>query len=310
MPVPLLDYFAHCFREIFRQRCFEIHPAFLAWVVEAKFPSMQHLPRELSGTFSAIKRVTEDRISKVLQMDANLVSSAAVQPAFKQARRSARAHDFEIGSRDPSAFARNRHLLAMNAMTHNRRDDASGSTPRFPGNKRQVDLVDRARRELPRKISVRKIVLRHYQTTARSFIQAMNNARPFLSADPGKILAMRKQSVNQRAAFAAGTRMNGNSRGFVYHDEIVIFKQNGDRDLFRDEIDRFHRRLDHGNKVACSNQVTRTGTSSVHCYMTLPNKRLNSRPGKFRRHFSQKTIQSRAGIHWRDIEFAAVSLSH
>ena len=279
-------------------------------MVEAKFPRVQHLPRELSSMSSAINRVTQDRISKMLEMNANLMSSTTVQPALKQGCLSSRAHDFEIGSRHAPAFARNRHLLAMNAMTPNRRDDASGSAPQFPGNKRQVDLVNRARRELPRKVDVRKIILRHHQTTARFFIQSMNNARSLLPADTRKIFAMRQQSVNQRATFAAGTRVNRNPRRFVYHDQMVVFEQDGERDLLRGEIDRFHWRLDQGNAVACSNHVARTRSSSIYCYVTLANKRLNSRPGEFGRRFSEKTIQPRAGIHWRDIEFAAVLLCH
>ena len=207
----------------------------------------------------------------MLEMNANLMSSTTVQPALKQGCLSSRAHDFEIGSRHAPAFTRNRHLLAMNPMTCNRRDDAPGSAPQFPGNKREVDLLNRARRELPGKVDVRKVILRRHQTTARFFIQSMNNARSLLA---------------------------------------VVFEQDGERDLLRGEIDRFHWRLDQGNAVACSNHVARTRSSSIYCYVTLANKRLNSRPGKFRRRFSEKTIQPRVGIHWRDIEFAAVLLCH
>src|SRR5438094_7972542 len=138
----------------------------------------------------------------------------------------------------------------------------------------------------------------------------MNNTRSLLSADTGKIFAMRQQSVNQRAAFAAGTRMNQNSRGFVYHDEIVVFEQDGERNLFRSETDRLNWRLDQSNAVARSNHVARTRSGSVYCYVTLANKRLDSRPGKFWRRFSEKTIQPRAAIRYRDIEFAAVFLCH
>jgi len=198
----------------------------------------------------------------------------------------------------------------VNAMTRNWRDDASGSAPQFSGNKCEVDLVNRAGRELPRKLDVRKIILRHHQTTARFFIQSMNNARSFLPADARKIFAMRQQGVNQRAALAAGTRVNRNPSGFVYHDQIVIFEQDGKRDFFRSQIDRFYRRLDHRNAVACSNHIARTRGNSVYGYVTLANKRLNSRPGKFRRRFGEKTIQPRPSTRCRDVEFAAVFLCH
>ncbi len=69
---------------------------------------------------------------------------------------------------------------------------------------------------------------------------------------------MRKQGINQCAAFAAGARMNRNSRRFVYHNQIVVFEQNGERDLFRDQIDRLNRWLDQDNAIACSDNVART----------------------------------------------------
>src|SRR5437868_10320009 len=101
---------ANCFREVFRQRCFEIHPALRSWVIEAKFPSVQHLPRKLSGASSAINRVAQDWIPKMLEMDANLMGSTTVQPAFKQARISSHLHDSEIGSCDAPAAVGNGHF--------------------------------------------------------------------------------------------------------------------------------------------------------------------------------------------------------
>ena len=94
-------------------------------MIETQFPGMQHLPREFSSASSTINGVTEDRMSEMLEMDSNLMSSTTVQPAFKQARLSSRAHDFKIGLCHAPAFARNRHLLAMNAMTCNGRNDPS-----------------------------------------------------------------------------------------------------------------------------------------------------------------------------------------
>jgi len=138
----------------------------------------------------------------------------------------------------------------------------------------------------------------------------MHNAWSLLPTDTGKIFAMRQQSVNQRPALAAGAGMNRNSRRFVYHDEVVVFKQDGERNLFRGKIYRFHRRFDQSDMIARSNHVAHTRSNSVSGDVTLANKSLNSRPGKFRRRFSEKPIQARAGIRWGDIEFAAVLLCH
>src|ERR1051326_2028761 len=136
----LTDQLANCFCEIIRERCFQIHAALRSWMIETKFPRMQHLPREPSGTFSAVNRVPENRMAEMLKVHANLMSATTVQAAFQQAGIWAGAQHFEIGSRHAPAFARNGHLLTMNLMTRNGRDDASKGPPQFPGNKRQVNF--------------------------------------------------------------------------------------------------------------------------------------------------------------------------
>src|SRR5205085_6369282 len=78
------NHFANCIDEIGRQRCFKIHPPFFPRVHEPKFPRMQHLPRNLSSVSSTINGIAENRMSKMLEMDTNLMRSTAVQPAFKQ----------------------------------------------------------------------------------------------------------------------------------------------------------------------------------------------------------------------------------
>ena len=104
--------------------------------------------------------------------------------------------------------------------------------------------------------------------------------------------------------------MNRHPGGFVYDDKIVVFKQDGELNVLRGEVDRFSGRFDQTNSIARSNHVARPRSSSVYRYVTLANKRLNSRTGKTRRGLSEKKIQPRAGFRWRDIEFAAVSLCH
>src|SRR5438105_10188147 len=145
-------------------------------------------------------------------MHPNLMRPATVQSALEQARLASTAHYFEIRSRFSPAFARNPHFFAMNPMTRDRGNNCSGTATQLPRNERKVNLVDRAGRELPGQLQMRKIILCHRQAAARFLIKAMNNARSLLATDAGKIFAMRKQSVNQGAAFASSARMNRNSR--------------------------------------------------------------------------------------------------
>jgi len=73
---------------------------------------------------------------KMLKMDPNLMRPPTVQPAFEQARLPSTAYYFEIRSRFPPAFARNRHLFAMNPMTSDGGNNCSGNATHLPGDER------------------------------------------------------------------------------------------------------------------------------------------------------------------------------
>src|SRR5438067_11015423 len=121
----------------------------------------------------------------------------------------------------------------------------------------------------------------------------MNNPRSLLAADAGKISAMRKQGVDQCAALAAGARMNRNSRRFVYNNQVVVFEQNGERDLFRDQIKRLNGWLDQDNVIARSDNIARTRHRADDCDEPIADKRLDSRPQKLLRRLGKKTVQPR-----------------
>ena len=54
-------------------------------MAEGKFPGVEHLARRSPGAFSPVDFVPEDRISEVMQVDPDLMSSAGVNRAFDQA---------------------------------------------------------------------------------------------------------------------------------------------------------------------------------------------------------------------------------
>ena len=138
----------------------------------------------------------------------------------------------------------------------------------------------------------------------------MNNPRSLLAADAGKISAMRKQGVDQCAALAAGARMNRNSRRFVYNNQVVVFEQNGERDLFRDQIKRLNGWLDQDNVIARSDHIARTRHRAVNCDEPIADKRLDSRTRKLVRRIGKKTVQPRAHIRSFNDKFTAVFLCH
>src|SRR5580765_3545878 len=112
---------------------------------------------------------------KMLKMDPDLMRPATVQPAFEQARVASTAYYFEIRSRFSPAFARNRHLFAVNPMTRDGGNNCSRLGAYLSRNKGKINLVDRAGRELSRKLQMGKIILCHRQAAACFLIKPMNN---------------------------------------------------------------------------------------------------------------------------------------
>src|SRR5438094_12889 len=209
-------------------------------------------------------------MSKMLEMHTNLMRPATVQSAFEQARAASTAHNFKIRSRFSPTFACDRHFLAMNSMTRDCGHNCSGTATQLPRDEREVNFFHAARRELPGQIEMCEIILCHYQAAACFLIKPMNNARPFLAADAGKIFTMRQQGINQCAAFPSSARMNRNSRRFVYNNQVVVFEQNEERDLFWDQVNWLNRWFHHGNAVTRVNDVACARRTAIYRHATRP----------------------------------------
>src|ERR1700751_5088024 len=96
---------------------------------------------------------------KMLKMDSNLMCPAAVQPALEQARLPSTAYYFEIRFLLSPTFAPDPHPFAMNPMTRDGGNNCSGPPTQPPGDERQVNLFNRAGRELSGKLLMGKIIL-------------------------------------------------------------------------------------------------------------------------------------------------------
>src|SRR6266480_4706346 len=131
-----------------------------------------------------------------------------------------------------------------------------------------------------------------------------------LPADAVKIFAMRQQGINQCAASPSSARMNRNSRRFVYNNQVVVFEQNGERDLFWDQVNRLNRWFHHGNAVTRLSDVACARRTAIYRHETLPDKGLNSRARKLGSGVCEKPIQAGARIRCFNDKLAAVFLCH
>src|SRR4029077_12621193 len=90
--------------------------------------------------------------------------------------------------------------------------------------------------------------------------------------------------------------MDRNSRRFVYNNQVVVFEQNGERDLFRDQIKRLNGWFDQDNAIARSYNVARARHRAVNCAEPIADKLLDSRTLKLVCRIGKKTVQPRARI--------------
>src|SRR5262245_23959687 len=108
-------------------------------------------------------------------MNTNLVSSPGVKNRFNQCRPT---QTFENMIRSPRGSAHvfvHGHAFAMRRMPRNRSPNLATLTLNLATNNRMISLIYASACELVRERQVRIIVLGDNQTTARVFVETMNN---------------------------------------------------------------------------------------------------------------------------------------
>lgn len=118
-------------------------------MIEAEFPSVQHLAGKISGSPTGINRIAQNRMTEMLKVNANLMRSSAVQTTLDQARGDSTAKNAKLCARGSSTFTRHRHFGPVNTMPRDRGVDRSRRFPQFSGHKGEINFLHRARGELP-----------------------------------------------------------------------------------------------------------------------------------------------------------------
>jgi hypothetical protein len=84
----------------------------------------------------------------------------------------------------------------MNGMSANFFFDHTRLFPQFSGDERKINLFDPSLCKLPRQFSMRPIVFRYDKTSARLFVETVNDSGPFFATDSRKGRAMAEQCVD------------------------------------------------------------------------------------------------------------------
>ena len=133
----------------------------------------------------------------------------------------------------------------------------------FSRHQREINFFDRALGKLNRERMMRLVIFGNDQAAARVFVETMHNSGTLFPADSGQRLAMMKQRVDQRVLAVAGSRMDDQAGRFVNHNQIIVFMENFERDLFWPMIDLSRRWFGHLNDVTGPDRIARAGAFAV-----------------------------------------------
>jgi len=174
--------------------------------------------------------------------------------------------------------------------------DDAGSFPRCPGDEREIDFSHCAGGKLFRQIAVGRVVLGNDEGAAGFLVETMHDAGPFLSADPGKILAMREERVHKGSLLMAGAGMNDEPGRLVEHEEIVVLEQNVERYRLGLGVALFNLRLAHFDNVAGPNRVAWSRRLSVQSDEFFPDQRLEPGAGERREGQGERAVEPLPGL--------------
>ncbi len=150
--------------------------------------------------------------------------------------------DLPMGNRLAAAFA-HRHFLPGKSMPVDRRVDRAALAVRHAPYECHVAAPHRAGAavvgELLGQRFVRAVVLRRHHQPGRVLVEPVHDARALDAADPGKACpAMGDQRVDQRAGLVACGGMHHEAARLVDDDDVVIFIDDIERDIFADWLGR------------------------------------------------------------------------
>ena len=220
--------------------------------------------------FAAIGLIAQQSMACIRHMHPDLMRAPGFQPAFDQRRTGCEIFDHAgAGDGVAACVPQNRLALAVGFVARKARGDFQDATgfkadttqaaqARViagwnPVHYGQIMAVDGVGFKLRGQPVMRTVGFGHHQQPGGIFINAVNNAGATLAADAGqRIAAMGQQRIDQRARRRAGGRMHHHARGFVDHDQIAVFPDHRQRDIFGQSIDRHGRFQPYGVNLALS----------------------------------------------------------
>ena len=187
------------------------------------------------GCAAAIDRVAHDGIAEMGHMYPDLMGAPGFQAAFNERRAAGRIGGFRavIGTRRLAARRQNRHFFAITRASADISLDRTVARVGHAPDEGGVGALDRVLGKLPGEPFMGGARLRGHHQPACVFVQAVNDSRPAHTANSFQaVAAMGDQGVDQGTGQVSRRRVDDKSGRFVDHDQVVVFEDHVERDIF------------------------------------------------------------------------------
>ena len=189
-----------------------------------------------------IKRVADNGGAEGGEVDTDLVRAPGLDVAFhagKSIRKGGK--DFPMGDGAFSAGAQHGHLLTVGGATTNLRIECAGRRRGAvdDGDVGLAEVVDG--KGLGERL-ISTVVLSDDHDTGGVHIQPMDDAGALLATNATKVGAMPKESIDQSTVTVAAGGVDDQSGRFIEGQEIIVFVEDREGNVFWDKVSGFCRR--------------------------------------------------------------------
>lgn len=218
--------------EFGREGGFDHHPVAGRGVVEGDAAGVEPGPAEAGLRLGAVEGVSGDGVPNAGEVDANLVGPAGADAHFEQGKAAEALHDQEFGVGGAAGGEAGGHPGPADRIAGNWLVDDTGFGLHLAFDKGPVDFFNGPAGELGGESAVGGVVAGDEEDAAGAGVEAVDNPRAQIAPNAGKGSEMVQQGVDKRAGFAAGARVNDETGGLVDGDQVVIFEEDIEGDLF------------------------------------------------------------------------------
>ncbi len=222
---------------------------------QLQFPGVERLAPELalnSGhplvgpAAPAVDQIAEQRVSRLGEVNANLMGAAGLQLDLEQRGAIEALTDCEFCLRRLPRLHAPTKALAVHRMATEEGGEPSPFV-RLAVDQRQIDFPHQSRLECGLQRQQGALVLRYHQTAGGVLVQPMNQTRTEPPADPGQVPNPMKQRIDQRARAVARARVDHHPGLLVEDEQITILVKDLQWQILGGDIGRRgsrHRQLD------------------------------------------------------------------